>query len=112
MERKIDVTKIIILLLVLFIPLQIIFAIIINIQLAKFNFKKQIEEKDAQKLISWLKFVLWVPYTTSYFNRMRKLYYLTYASPLVHEETKEKLYKMMRRRLVRGLTPVKRYPNN
>jgi hypothetical protein len=106
------VKEIIILFFILFIPLQVIFGIIINIQLAKFKLKKQIDEKDAQKLIGWLKFVLWVPYTTSYFNRMRELYYLTYASPLVHEETKEKLYKMMRWRLVRGLTPVRKHYSN
>jgi hypothetical protein len=52
------VKEIIILFFILFIPLQVIFGIIINIQHAKFKLKKQIDEKDAQTLIGWLKFVL------------------------------------------------------
>jgi hypothetical protein len=101
--------EVIIVLIVLFIPLQIIFGSIINIQLAKFKLKKRITDEDATKLCKTLKFVWWVPYTNSYFNRMRQLYYFVYSSPLVDLETKRSLYKSMRWRLVRGLTPVKEY---
>ncbi|WP_456277597.1 hypothetical protein [Bacillus sp. AK128] len=96
-------------LLVLFIPLQVVFAIKIKLALSKLRRKEQISEEDAIKFYESMRTVLWIPYTTKYFNRMREAYNYIYTSPLVSFETKMKVNKSLKFRLVKGIPLPKQY---
>ncbi|QOR66308.1 hypothetical protein IM538_21500 [Cytobacillus suaedae] len=93
----------------LFIIFQIIFAIIIKIEVFKLRRKDQITEDDAQRFYSKMGFVLWVPYTNKYFSRMREAYGYIYESPQVSFETKKKVHKRLKFRLVKGIKAPKQY---
>lgn len=95
--------------LILFIPLQIVFAIIIKIEVFKLRKTERITEKEANRFLKSMRFVLWVPYTTKYFTRMREAYRYIYESPLVSFETKRKLHKSLKWRLVKGIPAPKAY---
>jgi hypothetical protein len=95
--------------LIIGIPLQIIFAIKIKMAVFKLRRKNQITEEDAMKFLKSMRFVLWVPYTTKYFSRMREAYQYIYGSPLVSFETKKKVHKALRFRLVQGIAAPKKY---
>ncbi|MFV8826435.1 hypothetical protein [Alkalihalobacterium sp. APHAB7] len=95
--------------LILFIPLQIIFAIIIKIEVFKLRKKDRITEKEASGFLKRMRYVLWVPYTTKYFSRMREAYRYIYESPLVSFETKRKVHKSLKWRLVKGIPAPKEY---
>lgn len=97
------------LLLALFIPLQIVFAIKIKLSLSKLRRTDKITEDDALQFYNSMKTVLWVPYTTKYFNRLREAYSYIYGSPLVSFETKKKVHKSLKFRLVQGITVPKQY---
>ncbi|MGG4507862.1 hypothetical protein ABEP00_19085 [Heyndrickxia sporothermodurans] len=95
--------------LIICIPLQIIFAIKIKIAVFKLRKKKQITEDDAMKFLKSMRTVLWIPYTTKYFSRMREAYQYIYNSPLVSFETKMKVHKSLSFRLVKGIAAPKKY---
>ncbi|MFS0864560.1 hypothetical protein [Fredinandcohnia sp. 179-A 10B2 NHS] len=97
------------LLLILFIPLQIVFAIKIKLALSKLRRTEQITEEDALKFLNSMRTVLWIPYTTKYFSRMREAYTYIYGSPLVSYETKKKVHKSLKLRLVKGIVTPKNY---
>ncbi|TXC90914.1 hypothetical protein FS935_08380 [Metabacillus litoralis] len=97
------------LLFALFIPMQIVFAIKIKLSLSKLRRLDQITEDDALHFHKSMKTVLWVPYTTKYFNRMREAYKYIYDSPLVSFETKKNVHKSLKFRLVQGIPVPKQY---
>ncbi|PGT81528.1 hypothetical protein [Bacillus sp. AFS040349] len=88
--------------LFILIILQIKFAITIKLAVRKLE-KNQITQELAENFLKKIKSVWWVPYTTKYFNLMRKGYTLIYVSQEVSEETKKKLRSMMKFRLVKGI---------
>ncbi|KAF0821206.1 hypothetical protein KIS1582_5089 [Cytobacillus firmus] len=88
--------------LFILIILQIKFAITIKLAVRKLK-KNQITQELAENFLKKIRSVWWVPYTTKYFNLMRKGYALIYVSQEVSEETKKKLRSMMKFRLVKGL---------
>ncbi|MDP4086085.1 MAG: hypothetical protein Q8934_15895 [Bacillota bacterium] len=103
------ISYIIVLLAGLFIFLQIIFAIQIKAELFKLRQKGKIMEEDAIDFLQKLKYILWIPYSGKYFNRMREIYGYFYQSPLVRFETKLKLHKSLSFRLVQEITAPKKY---
>lgn len=94
---------------ILIIALQVYFAIRIKVETFKLRRKNQITEKDALRFLGKMRLVLWVPNSTKYYGELREAYHYIYNSPLVMYNTKIKVNKCLRFRLVKGIPVPKKY---